>query len=59
VKLEYNLVATVTYYKKARYEITKGKIHYLNEQTNYILVVDSFNQWVQIEIKHIIDIQVA
>ncbi len=42
--MEYNLVATVTYYKKARYEITKVTIHYLNEQGKYIRVADSFNQ---------------
>lgn len=41
--MEYNLVATVTFYKKARYEITKGMIHYLNERSNYIRVVDKFN----------------
>ena len=56
--MEFNLIATVTYYKNARYEITKGMIHYLNEQSHYIRVVDNFNHWIQIELRHIIDIQI-
>ncbi len=53
--MEYYLSATVTYYKKARYEITKGTIHYLNEQSKYIRVVNSFNQREETEIIHNID----
>ncbi|WP_157077438.1 YolD-like family protein [Robertmurraya korlensis] len=56
--MEYNLLATVTYFKKARYEITKGTIHYLNDKSHYIRVVDNFDHWKQIELKHIIDIQI-
>ncbi|MEK3993039.1 YolD-like family protein [Robertmurraya sp. FSL R5-0851] len=56
--MEFNLEATVTFYKKARYEITKGTIHYMNEYSKYIRVVDSFDQWTQIELKNIIDIRI-
>ncbi len=56
--MEFSLEATVTYYKKSRYEITKGMIHYMNEQIKYIHVVNSFNQWTQIDLRNIIHIQI-
>lgn len=33
-------------------------IHYMNEQIEYIHVVNSFNEWTQIDLRNIIHIQI-
>ncbi|MEI2357881.1 YolD-like family protein [Mesobacillus zeae] len=48
---------SITYFREHRYELVIGHIHYFNTQTQSIRVVDKFNEWLEIKIVDILDIQ--
>jgi hypothetical protein len=47
---------TITFYNQNRYEMVLGTIHNLEENKRVIRVVDKFNEWHQIKIENIINI---
>lgn len=55
--MEFNNEVSITYYKNHRYELIVGHIHYFDSVKNCIRVVDKFQEWSEIKIPFIIDIQ--
>jgi hypothetical protein len=46
----------ITFYNNSRYEMVLGTIHYFDESKRILRVVNKFNEWQQINIEHIVNI---
>ncbi|MFZ7945144.1 MULTISPECIES: YolD-like family protein [Bacillaceae] len=57
--IEFNQFVTITHYRNRNYEIVIGKIHYWDELTQRLHVVDRFEEVHRISIDAIADIRIA
>jgi hypothetical protein len=57
--MEFNRPVAITYYRQRKYELVVGTIHYLDEISGRIHVVDSFEKVHRIGLPNIADIRIA
>lgn len=57
--IEFDQFITITHYRNRKYEIVIGKIHYWNELTKRLHVVDRFEEVHRIPIMAIVDIRLT
>jgi hypothetical protein len=57
--IEFDQFVTITHYRNRNYEIVIGKIHYWNELTQRLHVVDRFDEVHRIPINAIADIRLT
>jgi hypothetical protein len=57
--IEFNQLVTITHYRNHNYEIVIGKIHYWDELTHKLHVVDRFEEVHRIPINEIADIRLT
>jgi YolD-like protein len=57
--IEYDQYVTITHYRDRNYEIVIGKIHYWNELTQRLHVIDRFEEVYRIPIEAIADIRLT
>jgi hypothetical protein len=55
--IEFDQFVTITHYRNRNYEIVIGKIHYWDELTHRLHVVDRFEEGHRISISDIVDIR--
>lgn len=55
--IEFNQFVTITYYQHHKYEMVIGRIHYWDELTQKLHVIDHFEEVHRIPIAEIIDIR--
>jgi hypothetical protein len=57
--IEFDQFVTITHYRHRNYEMVIGKIHYWNEITQKLHIVDKFGEAYRIEINNIIDVRLT
>ncbi|PLS01660.1 YolD-like family protein [Neobacillus cucumis] len=57
--IEFNQFVTITYYQNRKYEMVIGKIHYWDELTQKLHVIDHFEEVHRIPITDIADIRLT
>lgn len=57
--MELGQSVTITHYRKPRYELIIGKVHYWNEFSQKIHIIDRFEEVHRIPFKHIADVRLT
>jgi hypothetical protein len=57
--IEFDQFVTITHYRKGNYELVIGKIHYWDEMTGRLHIVDHFEEVHRIPIADIADIRIT
>lgn len=57
--MEFDRFITITHYRKPRYELIIGKVHYWDEMAQKLHVIDRFKELYRIPFKHIADVRLT